>query len=89
MNRLLFVWKSIHMALLVNKTDLGSLEIFTMAAILNVLKDRELETVNKWLLEFACYSAFHDFVTKGSVDDLTNRNFIQGKCKSQNNSLFW
>ncbi len=71
-----------------HEEDYAGQRLFRMAAILNVLQDRELETVNKWLLEFACYSAFHDFVTKGTVDDLTNRNFIQGKGKISNNDLF-
>ena len=40
--------------------------------------ETELISVNRWLLEFACFSSYHDFMSSGTVDSLTQRNFVQG-----------
>ena len=49
-----------------------------MAGYWSDLTETELISVNKWLLEFACFSSYHDFMSSGTVDSLTQRNFLQG-----------
>ena len=49
-----------------------------MAGYWSDVSETELISVNKWLLEFACFSSYHDFMSSGTVDNLTQRNFVQG-----------
>ncbi|XP_067657003.1 telomeric repeat-binding factor 2-like [Haliotis asinina] len=60
-----------------------------MAASLNSREDKESieSTVNEWLLDFACYTAWKEFREKGSVDAFATRDLIQGVlCRPLKNS---
>ncbi|XP_046562772.1 myb-like protein F isoform X2 [Haliotis rubra] len=60
-----------------------------MAASLNSREDEESieSTVNEWLLDFACYTAWKEFREKGAVDAFATRDLIQGVlCRPLKNS---
>ncbi|XP_048247690.1 uncharacterized protein LOC124149161 isoform X1 [Haliotis rufescens] len=60
-----------------------------MAASLNSREDQETieSTVNEWLLDFACYTAWKEFREKRAVDAFSTRDLIQGVlCRPIKNS---
>ncbi|XP_013420132.1 telomeric repeat-binding factor 2 [Lingula anatina] len=44
-----------------------------------------MSMINRWLLDFVCYSAWQEFITQGRIDISASRDFIQGilgKCSN-------